>query len=555
MADLTETDKYIVELEQKFSPNGTESMVLQEEAGGDFTTKQILLSDLRTWISANLDNDVSNVVHLRYDGNDNNDGTAYGSGVQSFERAIELATEIKNGGNDPVIAVFPGEYRTSAELAFPDSTTVFGVYGARKTQIVPDTPSDVSKNVFLLGDGGYVEGFSFQGFKVDDLDNPTKGFAVSFRPGALIRRVPYAHNITVWRGQPPNLITAPLDRANGNPAVGNGGGVILADGSVVSQYSIFPNIMTWGATPSSPNGIGYCAKNGALVNPVNAIGIWCHKHFMCMGGGQMILSACSSQFGDYSLWSEGFTYSTKIQKIDPSVTPPVEDDSLASTIAFYKSNMIQFMWDQLVSEGLVNNFTEEDKTLTFTDSGFFLDAIIYCLQEAKPGPFEDFIRGMFKWNADPVYEPAYHAAFIRSYQILRERIDQYSSTQSQVFINGLIDSLIGTLNESQQAERTNLRKERSLVTAINHQWTLPLSGVTRRAVPPRFGGGGKPSVIERSVIQKDGGRVRYSGQDDEGNVVFVGGLKIDSRSGELRGPPFDTAINKKASRIAIARSI
>ena len=552
MTDYLESDKYIVELDRKFAPDGTESLPLQEAIGGDYTTKQIVLNDLKTYLTADLDVGVKNVVHLRYDGNDNSDGTSYGFGVKSFERAIELATSIKEGGDNPVVAVYPGEYRTEAELEFPDDTTVFGLYGARKTRVIPESTSHENKNVFLLGNGGYVEGFSFQGFRIDDLDNPSKGFAIAFRPGAIIRRVPYAHNITTWRGQPPQLITAPLDRENGNPAVGNGGGVVIADGSVISQYSVFPNIMTWGATPSSPNGIGYCAKNGALLNPVNAIGIWCHKHFMCLGGGQMVLSACSSQFGDYSLWSEGFTYSTVIETIDESLA--IEDDSLANTIVFYKNNMIQYMWDQMTTEGYTSTYSQYQKERAFGDAGLLLDAIVYCLQEARPGPLEDFVRGMFKWNSEPVYPASIHNSFIRSFEILRDRIDEYSTEASQVFVNALFDSLINTLNASQLPNRTNRRKERSLVTAINHQWTLPLSGVTRRAVPPRFGGGGRPSVIERSVIEKDSGKVRYSGQDDEGNVVFVGGLKIDSRSGELRGPPFDAAINKKASKVAIARS-
>jgi hypothetical protein len=100
----------------------------------------------------------------------------------------------------------------------------------------------------------------------------------------------------------------------------------------------------------------------------------------------------------------------------------------------------------------------------------------------------------------------------------------------------------------------NRKIERSLITAINHQWTYPLAGVTKDSVPSRFKNNGYSYNIKRSVVQRNGGRVRYSGQDDEGNAVFVGGLEIEARSGELRGPPFDAAVRKRATRVTFARS-
>jgi hypothetical protein len=48
--------------------------------------------------------------------------------------------------------------------------------------------------------------------------------------------------------------------------------------------------------------------------------------------------------------------------------------------------------------------------------------------------------------------------------------------------------------------------------------------------------------------------VRFSGQDDAGNAVFVGGLVIDARSGQIGGPPFDTAIRGRVTRSVISRS-
>jgi hypothetical protein len=60
--------------------------------------------------------------------------------------------------------------------------------------------------------------------------------------------------------------------------------------------------------------------------------------------------------------------------------------------------------------------------------------------------------------------------------------------------------------------------------------------------------------IQRSIRQLNGGRVRFSGQDDAGNAVFVGGLTIDARSGQLGGPPFDSALRGRLTRGVISRS-
>jgi hypothetical protein len=94
------------------------------------------------------------------------------------------------------------------------------------------------------------------------------------------------------------------------------------------------------------------------------------------------------------------------------------------------------------------------------------------------------------------------------------------------------------------------RKLRSLITAINHQWTAPMSGVEFYRVPPARAA----RRIQRSIRQLNGGRVRFSGQDDAGNAVFVGGLIIDARSGQLGGPPFDSALRGRLTRGVISRS-
>lgn len=604
------------------------------------------------------DRNISNVVFVSPDGNDTNSGKTLATAVATLEQGLIIAKakSLINGVNNPVpvaIEVYPGDYRTEGHLDVPDMCCVIGIGTARSNRIIPKVGFE-KRNVFRLGSGSYITGFSFEGFQIDDLNNPSEGFAVAFRPSTVdyptvITRVPYAHNITVYRRQTPELISAPLDRLNGNPLVGNGGGVVLADKAVISGYSIFPNIMTWGATPSSPNGIGYACKNGGLINPVNAIALWGHKQFLCLSGGQMILSGCSTQFGDYSFWSEGHTLSIVPVPVSTEAInalgggQPVEGAKLLDPSV--QTTIIETF---IANYPGLNELNSDQLVKTRKDTRLLLMALGYSLSSGQTRAIEEFILGLHDFSGEPYFTTKYNypdvdcviespesnnanlkkivltgnytnnvnikvgqriisqhlpigttilslnldtnnnlvimtdtsatnktqvlncsltfieinddlkTKFITSFNHIESLINSYNPTlakynymtnsSSRDFISACFDSIVSSLNNQTK------KKERSLITAINHQWTLPLSGVTRSSVPSRFGGTGVASAIPRSVVQRLGGRVRYSGQDDEGNAVFVGGLRIDSNSGELRGPPFDIAIRKRATKISIARS-
>jgi len=69
-------------------------------------------------------------------------------------------------------------------------------------------------------------------------------------------------------------------------------------------------------------------------------------------------------------------------------------------------------------------------------------------------------------------------------------------------------------------------------------------------IPPARNG----APIQDSIIEEDEGVVIASGQDDQGNAIFVGGLEINAETGELGGPPFIQAVRRLATRAAISRS-
>jgi hypothetical protein len=174
----------------------------------------------------------------------------------------------------------------------------------------------------------------------------------------------------------------------------------------------------------------------------------------------------------------------------------------------------------------------------------------------------NFAEGLFNFNGSCVYTYNLHAAFTASWDRLASRLIATGcicDTATINCINALVARLKATTDNywfevGQGPAPTPVqpvrRKLRSLITAIGHQWTAPMAGVEFYRVPPARAA----RRIQRSIRQLDGGRVRFSGQDDVGNAVFVGGLTIDARSGQLGGPPFDSALRGRLTRGVISRS-
>jgi hypothetical protein len=484
---------------------------------------------------------IENVIHVQKGGNDANTstGSTWDTAFETIERALEVARERDDAIT--LIDVAPGEYTTRGHLDVPDNCVIRAVH---RTAVFRPEPGYEERNVFRLGSGCFVEGLVFEGWRLDDLDNPSEGFAFSFRPDAVIRRAPYVHKVVVRTTPYWDTVAPPLDRDNGNPLVGRGAGVIIADGSVCSPYSIYPNFMAWGATPVSHNGIGYVAKKGALINAVNAVSMWAHKHFLALSGGQIILSACSTQFGDYTMVSSG-----KRQLVVPF---EIGKDALSVQTTAYNAidaaanTIIEDMWTDLVDNGFTSGWTELDEEFTRRDAATFLQCIEWVLQTANEKPILDFAKGLFDTDGNKVYDADKEPAFVRSFEFMINEIIALPGVNeaSEAIVSSLLSSLINTL------QNTNYVLEPSTITAIGHTWTAIMSGVALTKIPPAR----NFATIEESILELDSGIVIASGQDDQGSALFIGGMKIDSDTGELTGPPFEQSVNRIATRAAIARS-
>jgi len=483
--------------------------------------------------------DAPNVYYVSESGDDSLDGKSWDRAFRTIEKALELAEE--RTPQITLIEIGPGIYETKGHLDMPDNTVIRCIH--RAVVIRPEEGFE-ERNVFRMGSGCFIEGPIFEDWRLDDLENPTEGFAVSFKPGANIRRAPYVHKIAVRTTPYWTTVAPPLDRDNGNPLVGRGAGVVLADGAVCSQSSIYPNIMAWGATPVSHNGIGYCAKNGALINAINAVSIWAHKHFFALNGGQIILSSCSTQFGDYTLVSSGTR-----NILNPGVASNVSfsvQTTAANTVRDNIISTISDTWDELVNEGYTEDWIVDDEILVKESILAFMQSIAWVLETTNEKPMLDFAKSLFTVNAELVFSNDKLSAYLYMFNFLRDRINSFPdvNSASQIIVTALVTALNNTLTNPQTSV------EPSVITAIGHTWSAIFSGVALTKIPPSR----NLAKIRDSILELGQGLVIASGQDDQGSAIFVGGLEIDSDTGELQGPPFVSAVNKITNKTVIARS-
>jgi hypothetical protein len=489
--------------------------------------------------------DTPGIFYISPSGNDENNGKSWERAFLTIERAMQ---EVSNSDFDiNLVEVGPGIYETEGHIDMPDNTVI---KSAHRTAIFRPKPGFEERNVFRMGSGCFIEGLLFEDFRLDDMDNPTEGFAVSFRPGAVIRRAPYAHKIACRTTPYWGVVPPPLDRDNANPLVGRGMGVALADGDVCSPYSIFPNIMTWGATPVSHNGIGYCAKKGGLINAINAVSIWQHKHFYALDGGQIILSSCSTQFGDYTMVAKG---GRNIIVPEEIAIPLTIETSSNTAIQSSANTIIDNLWIELetsIDPNTGNVWTdgwdEEDEEFTRRDARTFLQSVGWVLTTANQKPMIDFAKGLFDVDGTPVFTSDKLEAFKYSFEFMRDQIIAIPEVSSNAA--NIVTALVSSLNNT--IDNPTTRLEPSTITAVGHTWSSIFSGVALTKIPPAR----NLAKIQDSILEIDAGLVIASGQDDQGSALFVGGMTIDADTGELGGAPFTSAVNRIANKIVIARS-
>ena len=155
------------------------------------------------------------------------------------------------------------------------------------------------------------------------------------------------------------------------------------------------------------------------------------------------------------------------------------------------------------------------------------------------------------WTSDGANDVSLLTAFTSSWDRMRTKIkSEFTLTSGEEdMLDGLIDDVLIASVRSPTVINFG-----SLVESLSHQFNLASAGVNVNALPINFRRLGQPVSAAASVLQEDGGRVRWSGADENNNQYFAKGLRINGKTGRIEGRPFTSSVRKLARRAANSRT-
>jgi hypothetical protein len=155
------------------------------------------------------------------------------------------------------------------------------------------------------------------------------------------------------------------------------------------------------------------------------------------------------------------------------------------------------------------------------------------------------------WVSDGANDISLLNAFTDSWDRMRDTIkNQFTlSSSEETMLDGLIDDVLIA-----SVRNPRIINFGSLVESLSHQFNLASAGVNVNALPLNFRRLGQPISAAASVLQENGGRVRWSGADELNNQYFARGLRINGRTGRIEGRPFTSSVRKLARRAANSRT-
>jgi hypothetical protein len=261
-----------------------------------------------------------------------------------------------------------------------------------------------------------------------------------------------------------------------------------------------------------------------------------------MSGGQIILSSCSTQFGDFTLVSNGSR-----QIIFPDGVTGVAlyvDTAVSATILSRKQGIVNQMMAAL--SGLTQSWTTAERDALRLSGETYVQSVYWTFDSGTEIAMENFAKNFYNVLGDTLIPAGQQSVYLDSFENMRIQINALPGIgpTAEAVVNALTTALRGTITAPTK------RTQPSLITAIGHQWSSVLAGVALARIPPAA----NSATIEASILEQDDGLVIASGQDDQGSALFVGGMKISSETGELSGPPFDSAVGRIATKTAIAFS-
>ena len=489
---------------------------------------------------------VSRTFYVTMTGNDSNDGTTLYAPLATVGAALTKAALL---AVPAIVIVHPGEYEVQPDTVVPANCALYG-YDLRVTKLsLP--PGQQENNMFLLNSGVKVRGFTFSNLQHDAYtftSPPTKGFAFAFNPGAVITRSPYIADCSQLHNFTQDQLTLPIDKATGNPLMPRGGGNLLADGSVLADASPLRSVVVDSFTAINPNGVAYLMKRNAFVQLVSVftnwsrVGLWCHE------GGQVTVANSNSTFGDYALAATGFRDIVQLPDTPVGaplgVFVPAADQLVADQADIVNETYIQLAIEYVV----VQNFTPTEEAYTRAMLAALIRELADDLRSGQDSGSKFFVKGLFDWDADYVFDPSLLTIYLRSYDIALARIKTRPSL--------IIDPAEPTLDYLIPLIKTNVNTPPtiafpSVVEATGQQFSYAGSGVNYNSLPTSQRGTGRTVDPLTALLKLDGGRIYATFSTEVGDTYLGEDLRVDFERSTIEGQAFSRGVQNIALPLII----
>jgi hypothetical protein len=241
--------------------------------------------------------------------------------LQSIKRAVELVNA--DGADGTLIVVAPGVYQETLPIQI-QRVNVSIVGSALRSCFVQPTQATETNTMFEVNSGTLLANMTFVGLKASGTAGgnavdpgttyglPTnQGWAVAFYNNASIKKSPYIQNCTnfadsgIDNSVKYDQTNLPGSGLGGDQTSAATGGGILIDGNTPISTSPLRSMVVDSFTQILLNGPGVLCTNDGYAQLVSFFGTFCRYHAKALNGGQLNLSNCTTDFGEYGLIADG----------------------------------------------------------------------------------------------------------------------------------------------------------------------------------------------------------------------------------------------------------
>jgi hypothetical protein len=241
--------------------------------------------------------------------------------LRSIKRAVDLINA--NNGDGSLIVVAPGVYQETLPIQIQrENVSIVGT--ALRSCFVQPTQATETNTMFEVNSGTLLANMTFVGLKASGTAGANaldpgatyglpanQGWAVAFYNNAFIKKSPYIQNCTnfadsgIDNSVKYDQTNLPSSGLGGDQTSAPTGGGLLIDGDVPIITSPLRSMVVDSFTQILLNGPGVLCTNNGYAQLVSFFGTFCKYHAKSLNGGQLNLSNCTTDFGEYGLIADG----------------------------------------------------------------------------------------------------------------------------------------------------------------------------------------------------------------------------------------------------------